>query len=160
VINNDLPPMPDMVQTNYTHNIYKNSRVYLRSSITNASFFFTTKIIKCSNFTGRVFDLNKQITTEIFADEASIDEKNKTITLNGNVRLVSHLEETTVYSEQMNFDYDKEILLINTDVVIEKDDGSYLKATSMKSDLKEQTNYFTNLEMKFYYEEDEEEENE
>ncbi len=147
---------PDMVQLNYIHSIFKNSRVYLRADIKKAEFFFKKRTIECDQFAGVINDIHSKIITEVYADHASIDEKRKTVLMSGNVKFKSYKEKTTVYCQEMKFDYNLEKLTIDKEVLIEKEDGSYLKATSMESELKSQTTTFTGMDMMYFYKDDDE----
>lgn len=148
---------PDMIQENYTHYIYKNKKKYLYAEINYAEFYEKKNTIECLGLYAEIYNAKGELTTKIKSVEGIIDKKEKNVLFNGNVEFELLENETILYSDKIVLDYKKNKLTTDKEVLILKDDGSYVKSTSLESDIKKEETKFENMEIKYYYEEDEDE---
>ena len=150
---------PDMIQKNYKHNIYKNGRKYLIADINEALFFDKSKKINCTEFQAEVYNSKEELTTRINSDEAVIDNKENIIFLNGNVVIEMIDKESTLYSEELKLYYKDNKMSSEKDVLVEKNDGSTLKASGMDSDFKTDTTNFIEMDLQYFYEDETDDKN-
>lgn len=143
---------PDIIQQNYEHFIYKNSKRYLYTKINLAKFFDKKEKIECENIYAIVYNSKGETKAEISANYSEIDQKTKNVTFKGNIKIKMIEEKATLYTEELFLNYKDNKMVSNTEILIEKNDGSYLKASSMESDINKQETSFNNLELKYYYE--------
>ena len=148
---------PDMVQVNYDHFIYKNSKKYLHAKIKHADFFKKLDTIECEGLRAEIYNSKGELTTIINADKGIVYKKEKKIYFTENVMFELLENETKLISEELILDYKDNKLTSNSDVLIKKDDGSYIKATSMESEIKLDSTKFEDMEVKYFYEDDDEE---
>ncbi len=153
----DIENFPDMIQTNYRHYIYKNAKRYLYAKIGHAEFYEKLKTIDCVDLEAKIYDSDGELTTIIHSDNGVVDKKEKKILFTGNVVFELLENETKLYSEEIELDYKNNKLITDKDVLIDKEDGSYIKATSMESDIKLEATNFENMDVKYFYDEDEDE---
>ncbi len=59
-----------------------------------------------------------------------------------------------MYSDELKLDYENNKLISDKKILLEKNDGSYIKADSMESDLKLEATRFENMKIKYYYDEE------
>ncbi len=143
---------PDMTQENYEHFIYKNGKKYLYTKIGKANFFDKSEKIECEKIYALVYNSKSELKAEINADFSTIDKNTKNVTFKGNIKINMVEEKATLYTEELFLNYKDNKISSNVDVFIEKEDGSFLKATSMESDINKQETSFNNLELRYYYE--------
>ncbi|HOJ62906.1 MAG TPA: LPS export ABC transporter periplasmic protein LptC [Spirochaetota bacterium] len=143
---------PDMTQKNYEHFIYKNGKKYLYTKIDFAKFFDKKNKIECESIYAIVYNSKGEKKAEINADYSYIDQETKNVTFKGNIKIKMIEEKATLYTEELFLNYKDNKMSSNTEIFIEKEDGSYLKASSMESDINKQDTSFNNLELKYYYE--------
>ncbi|MBR2316867.1 MAG: hypothetical protein IKA37_02745, partial [Spirochaetales bacterium] len=65
--------LPDMLQQNYKHNIYKNKRVYLEAEIGLAKSFEKKNQIVCEDVYAQITNTKNELTMKINSDNAIID---------------------------------------------------------------------------------------
>lgn len=147
---------PDMIQDIYVHYIYKNNKKYLKTEIKRAEFFEKSGKILCEGLQANIFDSKGTLTTEIFADKGNINKNEKLFIFTGNVRVKTMESKSTIFTEELYLDYKNNKMFSNVPVSIKKDDGSYLNASSMESDIKTEEYSFQNMEIKYFYEADDE----
>ncbi|HQJ06328.1 MAG TPA: LPS export ABC transporter periplasmic protein LptC, partial [Spirochaetota bacterium] len=112
--------------------------------------------IRCDGLKADIFNSKGALTTEIFADKGNIDKNDKLVIFTGNVRIKTFESKSTIFTEELYLDYKNNKLFSNVPVSIKKDDGSYLNASSMESDIKTEESSFQNMEIKYFYEADDE----
>jgi len=147
---------PDMIQDIYVHYIYKNNKKYLKTEITRAEFYEKSGKILCDGLKANIFDSKGTLTTEIFADKGNINKNDKFVIFTGNVKVKTFESKSTIFTEELYLDYKNNKMFSNVPVSIKKDDGSYLNASSMESDIKTEESSFQNMEIKYFYEADDE----
>ena len=152
---NDDTVYPDMVQENYAHYIYKNNRQYLNTIIQYAEFFEKQDKISCKVLDAKVYNSKGEITTHINSDQGEINQNQKIIEFTGNVVIESFENETVLRTENLILDYKNNKMYNNTPVVIERDNGSKLEATSMRADIQTQESNYTDMHIIYYYDSDE-----
>jgi LPS export ABC transporter protein LptC len=145
---------PNLVQTNYTHYIFKNRKKYLYTKMDKAEFFEKQKIINCTNIKVEIYDSKEKLTTKIESEESVVDNNNKKLVFTKNVILEIVDKKTKLYADEIDLDYENNRLKCIGKIVMKKDDGSYLTADSMESDVKLDTTKFENMEIKYFYDED------
>lgn len=152
--NNDIV-YPDMVQENYSHFIYKNNRQYLTTVIQYAEFFEKEDRISCKILDAKVYNSKGEITTHIQSDQGEINQKQKLIEFNGSVVIESFENETVLRTENLILDYKNNKMYNNTSVIIERENGSKLEASSMRADIQTQESNYTDMHIIYYYDSDE-----
>lgn len=152
----DARSFPDMIQYNYEHNIFKNGRKYLIADIKEAHFYDEEKKIECTEFNSVLYNSEGEITTKIKSDKGTINNNEKKVDFIGNVVINMIDKEVTLYTDQLELKYRENTLVSNTDVLIEKKDGSTLSATSMSSDIKTETTTFTDMDVDYFYDDEKE----
>jgi LPS export ABC transporter protein LptC len=143
---------PDIVQLDYRHYIYKNSRKYITAKVGVANTFEKRKTIECQNMEAEIYNSKGVLITKINSDSGSINQDKKIFFFKGNVKIEQYEKKTTMTTEELKLDYEKNKLICDKEVKISKEDGSYLKTDKLNSDLREQQTYFTKLELKYFYE--------
>lgn len=156
--NKEVVYYPDIVEINYDHYIYKNTTKYLHAKINEAKIYEKLDKIECSRITGEIYKSSGEIDTKINADNAVIDQKEKKAVFTGNVIFEMIETKSKLHADEIIMDYQNNKLFCNNNVIIEKDDGSYLKATSFETNIKTQETKFTKMEIKYFYDEDKENE--
>jgi LPS export ABC transporter protein LptC len=151
---------PDIVEINYHHYIYKNATKYLHAKIDEAKIYEKLEKIECTKIIGEIYKSNGEIDTKINADSAVIDQKEKKAIFTGNVVFEMIETKSKLQADEIIMDYENNKLFCNYNVIIEKDDGSYLKATSFETNIKTQETKFTKMEIKYFYDEEKEKEKE
>jgi len=146
---------PNLIQDNYKHYIYKNSKKYLFTKIDRAEFFEKTEKILCNLINAEIYNSKGELTTKINSDKGEIDQNKKIFVFSDNVVFELIESETSLYCDKIELDYENNKLYCRNDLIIEKKDGSYLKASSMESDLKLQETRFTDMKIKYFYDEEE-----
>jgi len=85
-------------------------------------------------------ELNKtgETTTEGVANQATYYTDTENARISGNIHFYSEKEKTGVRAEFLNWDHSKKILTSNEEekVTVSKDDGSYIKGTGFRTDLR------------------------
>ena len=142
---------PDMVQIEYEHYIYKIGRKFLIAKIKQANFFEKANKIECDVIRAEIYNSKNELTTLIEADKGIINKDDKVVYFSGNVKIQSFEQKTKLYTEELRVDYQNNRLISDKDIIIEKDDGSYLKSKYFESNLKLQETRFDNLESKYFY---------
>jgi LPS export ABC transporter protein LptC len=145
---------PDLVQVNYNHLIYKNGKKYLETNIDRAEFFEKTNKIKCTALKAEIYNSKGVKTTIISSKKGEIDKQTKNVIFSGDVVFEMIENKATLYSQEIKLDYQNNKMISEKDVVLEKEDGSYIKATSMESDIKIDSTRFDDMELKYFYEGD------
>ena len=152
---NDHKNYPDMIQNNYRHYIYKNKKKHLYASIEHAEFYEKLKTINCKILNAEIYNSDGDITTIIYSDEGKIDKKEKKMLFIGNVVFELLENETKLYGDEIELDYKNNKLISKKDVLFKKEDGSYIKASSMDSDIKLESTKFEDMEIKYFYDDEE-----
>ncbi len=152
--NNDTV-YPDMVQENYSHFIYKNNRQYLTTVIQYAEFYEKEDRISCKILDAKVYNSKGEITTHISSEQGEINQNQKLIEFTGSVVIESFENETVLSTENLILDYKNNKMYNNTPVVIERENGSKLEATSMRADIQTQESNYTDMHIIYYYDSDE-----
>lgn len=147
----DKKEYPDMIQDNYNHFIYKNGRINLNAQIGRALFFNKKRIIECEKFFAEIYNSQGELTTVIHSDKAVIDNNLKLVNFIKNVKIDMKDKKFIMYTDELKLFYKENRMISEEEVLIEKEDGSFLKADSMESDFKEDTTNFVNLDMKYHY---------
>lgn len=146
---------PDMVQENYAHYICKNSRQYLTTNIEYAEFYEKQDKISCKVLDARVYNSKGEVTTHISSDKGEINQNNKLIEFTGNVVIESFENETVLQTDNLILDYKNNKMYNSSPVVIKRDNGSTLEATSMRADIQTQESSYTDMRIIYYYDSDE-----
>ena len=152
--------VPDMIQTNYRHYIYKNGKKSLFARIEEARFYEKKSEINCYRVYVETYNSKGELTTKIRSENGLINRNEKIFIFSGNVEIESIEDESTLHSQEVELDYKNNKLVSKKDILIDKKDGSYIKATSMESDIKLQSTKFTDMVIKYYYDEDKEKKDE
>ena len=152
--NNDTV-YPDMVQENYSHFIYKNNRQYLTTVIQYAEFYEKEDRISCKILDAKVYNSKGEITTHISSEQGEINQNQKLIEFTGSVIIESFENETVLRTENLILDYKNNKMYNSTPVVIERENGSKLEATSMRADIQTQESNYTDMHIIYYYDTDE-----
>lgn len=147
--------IPDMVQINYKHYIYKAGRIYLEAFVGVGRSYEKTKQINCEVIDAVVYNSKNEKVTTIKSDTGNIDSNNSTLIFIGNVKIDKIDKDAVIYADEIKLNYSDNTLSSDKPVVIKKEDGSILKASSMFSDLKEQKTDFSQMDLVYYYEDDE-----
>jgi LPS export ABC transporter protein LptC len=142
---------PDMEQVNYQHYIYKNGRKYLAASISKAEFFEKKGQINCTQIHAEVFNSKEELSTLITADSGEINRIEKYFIFKGKVAVDSKIKKIKLNTEELKLDYQNNRLICDKEVIITKEDGSYIKSAFMDSDIKTQNTRFDQLELMYYY---------
>lgn len=145
---------PDMIQKNYKYYIYKNNKKYFYANIEYAEFFNKKEMVLCDKVYGQSFNSKGENTTILIADKAVIDKKEKQIILSENVIVELIENKLKLHSDELILDYNNNKLISKEDILIEKEDGSYIKASSMDSSIKEEITNFKDMEIKYFYDDD------
>lgn len=149
--------LPSMTESNYKHYIYKNKKKYLYAEIEYAEFYEKENYIDCIKINAEIYDSTGDITSRIKAKKGKIDKEEGKLILSGDVILELIENKAKLYTEELDMDYKNNKLISKTNVIFKKDDGSYIKADSMESDIALESTKFKNMEILYYYEEDEKE---
>jgi len=152
--NETFQNLPNIIQKNYSHNIYKNRKKYLFAKISNTEFYEKKKIINCEKIYAEIYDSKEKLTTTISSDKAVINNNDKKFLFSDNVELEMFEKETKLYSAELELDYDKNKMKSAGAIVMKKKDGSYVKADSMESDVGLEITSFKNMEIKYFYDEE------
>lgn len=146
--------LPDMLQQNYKHNIYKNKRVYLEAEIGLAKSYEKKNQIVCEKVSARITNTKNELTMKINSDNAIIDNAVDEFLFQNNVVIDKLDQGITLYTDELVLNYNQNQLTSEGKVRIVKADGSELLADSMKSDLNSQTTEFSKIDMNYFYEEE------
>jgi Lipopolysaccharide-assembly, LptC-related len=146
---------PNMTQNNYSHYIYKNEKKYLYANIEYAEFFEKKNLIKAKKFYAEIYNSKGEMITKINSDSAEIDKNTKKIYIKDNAVFEILEHKTKLFSQEFDLDYENNLLICEYEVLFTKEDGSFLKADSLKSEIKKESTKFVNFEIKYYYDEDE-----
>ncbi|MCG8570555.1 MAG: LPS export ABC transporter periplasmic protein LptC [Spirochaetes bacterium] len=146
--------LPDIIQQNYMHYIYKNKRIYLEAEIELAEFFDESNKIECKVFTGTTYNSKGKMNTQIWSDQAVIDSAGGSIQFNGNVIVNMIDKKVKLYTDELFFNYKDNILIGERGVIFEKEDGSKLNADKMVSNFADDQTEFTNMDLKYFYKQD------
>ena len=149
--------LPDMLQQNYKHNIYKNKRVYLEAEIGLAKSYEKKNQIVCEKVNARITNTKNELTMKINSDNAIIDNAVDEFLFQNNVVIDKLDQGITLYTDELVLNYNQNLLTSEGKVRIIKADGSELVADSMKSDLNSQTTEFSKIDMNYFYEEEKQE---
>ena len=146
--------LPDMLQQNYKHNMYKNKRVYLEAEIGLAKSYEKKNQIVCEKVSARITNTKNELTMKINSDNAIIDNAVDEFLFQNNVVIDKLDQGITLYTDELVLNYNQNQLTSEGKVRIVKADGSELLADSMKSDLNSQTTEFSKIDMNYFYEEE------
>lgn len=149
--------LPDMLQQNYKHNIYKNKRVYLEAEIGLAKSFEKKNQIVCEDVYAQITNTKNELTMKINSDNAIIDNAVDEFLFQNNVVIDKLDQGITLYTDELILNYNQNLLTSEGKIRILKADGSELLANSMKTDLNSQTTEFSKIDMDYFYEEEKEE---
>jgi LPS export ABC transporter protein LptC len=146
--------LPDMLQQNYKHNIYKNKRVYLEAQIGLAKSYEKKNQIICEDVYAQLSNTKNELTMKINSDNAIIDNAVDEFLFQNNVVIDKLDQGITLYTNELVLNYNQNVLKSEGEVRILKADGSQLLASSMNTDLNSQTTEFSNIDMNYFYEEE------
>lgn len=149
--------LPDMLQQNYKHNIYKNKRIYLEAEIGLAKSYEKRNQIVCEKIYVQLTNTKNELTMKINSDNAVIDNAVDEFLFQNNVVIDKLDQGITLYTDELVLNYSRNQLTSDGKVRIVKADGSQLLADSMKSDLNSQTTEFSNIDMDYFYEDEKKE---
>lgn len=147
---------PDFIQYGYRHNIYKNGRKFLTTSVKQAKFFEKLAQIKCYNIKATIYNSKGEVTTTIKSAKCLIDKKKKSAKFADNVVFEMKKENATIFAEVITLDYKNNKLTSDKPIQIKKEDGSFLNADGLESDIKEENTEFKNMELKYFYDKEKE----
>lgn len=145
--------LPDIILKNYEHYIYKNKKKYLYAVIDNAEFYEENLKIYCDKIIADIYDSDGEIITKVNSDKGIIDKNEKIVTFIGNVYIEIIENDAKLYSDELKLDYENNKLISEKEILLDKKDGSYIKADSMESDLKLEATKFENMKIRYYYDE-------
>lgn len=146
--------LPEIVQYNYKHYIYKNSKKYLIANIKVAQFFEKKKEINCDGIYAEIYNGKGELTTTINADKANINKETKKVTFSENVIFDVIDNKIKLFTEEITLDYAGNKLFSKGEVLIKKEDGSFIKGDSMESDIKNAVTKFEKMIIKYYYDDE------
>lgn len=149
--------LPDMVQVDYEHYIYKNNRVYLEAFIGEAKSYEKKNQIVCQKISAQIYNTKNQIVTKVRAEEAVIDNGTDEFCFRNDVVVEKVDQDISIYTEELVLNYKANTLVTEKELTMKKKDGSQLKAKSMRSDLTSQITDFEQMDMLYYYDEEEKE---
>ncbi len=147
--------LPDITLRNYKHYIYKNQKKYLYAKIDIAEFFEKTLEINFYKINAEIYNSNGELTAKVNSDNGIIDKNEKILTFKDNVNIEIVENDAKLHCEELKLDYQNNKLISEKPILLEKNDGSYIQADSMESDLKMESTKFVNMKIKYYYEEEE-----
>ena len=145
--------LPDMIQVDYKHNIYKNNRVYLMANISEARTYEKTDKIECSSIFAEIRNTKSELTMRIKSDKAEINNATNDFYFRENVVIEKLDQDAEIRAQEIVLNYNKNQLFSEKPIEIHKKDGSVLKATSMKSDLTSQVTEFKDMDLLYYNQE-------
>ncbi len=146
--------LPDIILKKYEHYIYKNKKKYLYANINNAEFYEKEFKIYCDKIFAEIYDSDGELITVVNSDKGVIDKEEKILTFIGNVYIEILENNAKLHSDELKLDYENNRLISDKEILLEKKDGSYIKADSMESDLKLESTRFENMQIKYYYDEE------
>ena len=147
-------PLHELVLKDYNHYIYKNNKKYLLASVNEAVFYEKELKIICDRIKADIYDSKGELITIVNSDNGVIDKNEKTLTFKGNVNIKLIENKAKLFSDEIKLDYENNKLISEKKILLEKNDGSYIHADSMESDLKLEATKFENMKIKYYYDED------
>lgn len=150
------PLLPDIIQYNYRHYIYKNGKKYLFAVIEKAMFFEKKQTIEFENIYAQIYNGKGELTCEITANKGIIEKEKKKVTFSENVVFNLIENKIKLNTNSITLDYLNNKLKTDGEVLIAKEDGSFIKSDSMESDIKNSITKFEKMLIKYYYEENEE----
>ncbi|HBD92725.1 MAG: LPS export ABC transporter periplasmic protein LptC [Spirochaetes bacterium GWF1_31_7] len=146
---------PDVVQTDYTHYIYKSGRLFLEAHIDTGKTFEKKKEIECVVISAKVYNSKAEITTLIKSDKGIINSNNSELIFSENVVIEKLDDKIKLETDSLALNYKNNTMDSKTKVLITKEDGSILIADSMQSDLTNQITTFTTMDLNYFYEDEE-----
>lgn len=147
--------LPDITLRNYKHYIYKNQKKYLYAKIELAEFFEKSLEINFYKIIAEIYDSDGKLTAKVNSDNGIIDKNEKILTFKDNVIIQIIENEAKLHCEELKLDYQNNKLMSEKPILLEKNDGSYILADSMESDLKLEATKFVNMKIKYYYDDEE-----
>ncbi len=151
---------PNMIQNNYNHFIYRNGRVFLNAKIDLALFYDKQDKIEVEGIKAEIYNSKEELTTRIVSDKGVVDREQKNIKFSNNVKIESFEQKIKMATEEIILDYQNDLLIANSETLIQKDDGSYLKSKNFVSNIKVMETNFKELELQYFYNDDKEKSNE
>lgn len=149
--------LPDIVQIDYEHHISKYGRKFLLATIKRSESYELDRKVECTGIAASIYNSKEELITTIKSEIGTIDNKSNKFIFKDDVVLVQIDKEVTMYSDEVILNYLDNKMECNKPVKIIKANGSTLKADSMESDFDKGDIVFTNLDIIYYYEEDENE---
>jgi len=148
--------LPNMIQENYNHFIYKNGRIYLDASVSLALFFDKQNKIEVEGIKAEIYNSKGEITTKIESKKGVVNKEEKNIQFSENVKIESFEQKIKMFTEEIIMDYQNDKLIGKSDTLVQKEDGSYLKSKYFMSDIKASETKFKDLELQYFYNDEKE----
>ena len=140
-----------MIQENYNHRIYKNGKLNLDATLKRALFFDKDGKIEVDGITAEIFNSSGETTTKIQADKGTVNKNDKNVVFNQNVKVESFEQKIKLFTDKLTLDYQNDKLIADENVLIEKEDGSFLKSDYFESEIRAMETKFNNLELQYFY---------
>jgi len=150
----DSVELPYIIQIDYRHYIYKNNREFLKATISKAQFFDKKNSIECDEIFAEVYNSKKETKVRIKADKSIVDKNKRNLFFTGNVEIDLIEQESKITADNLELDYERNILTCKDNVLVTKDNGSYLKTDFFQSRLDEGETNFEKLDLKYFYDEE------
>jgi len=150
----DSKELPYIIQIDYEHYIYKNNREFLKATISKAQFFDKKNSIECDKIFAEVYSSKNETKVRIKADKSIVDKDKRSLFFTGNVEIDLLEQESKVTADNLELNYEKNVLTCKDNVLVTKDNGSYLKSDFFQSKLDESETNFEKLELQYFYDED------
>lgn len=148
--------LPDVVQRNYNHYIYKGTRLFLEAKIDIGRTYEKRKATDCEVISARVYNSKGELATLISADLGEIDSRRSILKFINNVYIERFEDKVILRTDELSINYNENTMITEKKVIITKEDGSILIADGMNSDLSAQTTTFYNMDLTYYYEDEDE----
>lgn len=132
--NEDFDPPPEMEFYTFRRESYNTNFKVMDLFATNAKFFNSIKIIELLDTRSYTYQSNGTVAARVSGQFVKIREDTLFTELHTNV-VAKASNDTTLFSEYIEWDNQNRLIKSPVPILIEKDDGSWLHGSSMEGDL-------------------------
>ena len=130
----DFIPPPEMEFFGFRRESYNTNFKQMELFATNAKFYENRKVIELLDTRTYTYESNGTIAARVSGEFVTINQVNLFVEMFTNV-VAKASNNTTLYSEHIQWDNDKKYFKSPVPVRVEQEDGSWLTGSSMEGDM-------------------------
>ena len=133
-VREDFIPPPEMEFFGFRRESYNTNFKQMELFATNAKFYENRKIIELLDMRTYTYESNGTVAARVSGEFVTINQVNLFVEIYTNV-VAKASNNTTLYSEHIQWDNDKKYFKSPVPVRVEQEDGSWLTGSSMEGDM-------------------------